>query len=153
MKTFTLFSLICRNIHFLFIDFKRRAYAICVHFLNVCRHNFSKNTPNMIILLFFLLLLGRMLFSWCKKKIIPFTIFIKKKKKKKTFKVGSMFVWLSVSVSFETSMIWPSQNFLLYNGSITKIKINEQINNLKKIIMAVLPSLWGYIQHVQIIII
>ena len=31
------------------------------------------------------------------------------------------------------SMMWPSQNFLLYNGTIIKIKVNEWINNLKKI--------------------
>ena len=29
----------------------------------------------------------------------------------------------------ETSMMWPSQNFLLYNGTIIKIKVNERINN------------------------
>ena len=26
-----------------------------------------------------------------------------------------------------TSMMWPSQNFLLYNGTIIKIKVNEWI--------------------------
>ena len=29
----------------------------------------------------------------------------------------------------KTSMMWPSQNFLLYNGAIIKIKGNEWINN------------------------
>ena len=29
----------------------------------------------------------------------------------------------------ETSMMWPSQNFLLYNGTIITIKVNEWINN------------------------
>ena len=29
----------------------------------------------------------------------------------------------------KTSMMWPSQNFLLYNGTIIKIKANEWINN------------------------
>ena len=29
----------------------------------------------------------------------------------------------------KTSMIWPSQNFLLYNVTIIKIKVNEWINN------------------------
>ena len=29
----------------------------------------------------------------------------------------------------ETSMMWPSQNFLLYNGIIIKIKVSEWINN------------------------
>ena len=33
----------------------------------------------------------------------------------------------------ETSMMWPSQNFLLSNGTIIKIKANEWIDNLKKI--------------------
>ena len=28
-----------------------------------------------------------------------------------------------------TSMMWPSQNFLLYNGTIIKIKVIEWINN------------------------
>ena len=28
-----------------------------------------------------------------------------------------------------TGMMWPSQNFLLYNGTIIKIKVNEWINN------------------------
>ena len=48
-------------------------------------------------------------------------------------------------------MMWPSQNFLLYSGTIIKIKVNEWINNLKKYIMSVLLPLWGYTQHVQII--
>ena len=29
-------------------------------------------------------------------------------------------------------MMWRSQNFLLYNGTIIKIKVNERVNNLKK---------------------
>ena len=33
----------------------------------------------------------------------------------------------------QTSMIWPSQNFLLYNGNIIKIKGNEWTINLKDI--------------------
>ena len=28
----------------------------------------------------------------------------------------------------KTSMMWPSQNFLPYNGTIIKIKVNEWIN-------------------------
>ena len=32
----------------------------------------------------------------------------------------------------KTSMMWPSQNFLLYNGTVIKIQVNEWINNLKK---------------------
>ena len=50
----------------------------------------------------------------------------------------------------KTSMMWPSQNFLLYNGTIIKLKVNERINNLKKYVNRP-PPLWGYIQHVQII--
>ena len=49
----------------------------------------------------------------------------------------------------KTSMMWPSQNFLLYNRNITKMKVTEWINNLKKIYQS--PPLWGYIQHMQII--
>ena len=29
----------------------------------------------------------------------------------------------------KTSMMWPSQNFLLYNGTVIKINVNEWINN------------------------
>ena len=29
----------------------------------------------------------------------------------------------------KTSMMWPSQNFLLYNGTVIKIQVNEWINN------------------------
>ena len=36
---------------------------------------------------------------------------------------------LSVTKTSETSMMWPSQIFLLHNGSIIKIKVNEWINN------------------------
>ena len=46
-------------------------------------------------------------------------------------------------------MIWPSQNFLLYNRNIIKMEVTEWINNLKKYVNP--PPLWGYIQHVQII--
>ena len=38
-------------------------------------------------------------------------------------------------------MMWPSQNFLQYNGTIIKIKVNEQINNLKKYVRSVPPPL------------
>ena len=31
-----------------------------------------------------------------------------------------------------TRIMWPSQNFLLCNEAIIKIKVNEWINNLKK---------------------
>ena len=31
--------------------------------------------------------------------------------------------------SIQTSMMWPSQNFLLYNGTFIKIKVNERIKN------------------------
>ena len=37
--------------------------------------------------------------------------------------------------------MWPSQNFLLYNGTVIKIKVNEWINNLTKNIKAVPPPL------------
>ena len=29
-------------------------------------------------------------------------------------------------------MMWPSQNFFLYKGTIIKITVNEWINNLKR---------------------
>ena len=48
----------------------------------------------------------------------------------------------------KTTMMWPSQIFLLCNGTI--IKINERINNLKKCYVSPPPPL-GYIQSVQII--
>ena len=35
-------------------------------------------------------------------------------------------------LSYETSMMWPSQNFLLYIRNIIKMKVTEWINNLKK---------------------
>ena len=41
--------------------------------------------------------------------------------------------------SKKTSMMWPSQNFLLHNGTIIKIKVNERINNLKKYVKSVPP--------------
>ena len=47
-----------------------------------------------------------------------------------------------------TSMMWPSQNFLLYIRTIIKMKVTEWINNLK---IYVNHPLWRYIQHVQII--
>ena len=36
--------------------------------------------------------------------------------------------------------MWPSQNFLLYNGTTIKIKVNEWVNNLKKYATSVSPS-------------
>ena len=41
----------------------------------------------------------------------------------------------------KTSTMWPSQNFLLYNGNIIKIKVNEWINNFfkKKYYVSFLP--------------
>ena len=45
--------------------------------------------------------------------------------------------------------MWPSQNFLLYNGTVIKIQVNEFINIKKKYVTSV-PHLWGYIQSVQI---
>ena len=47
-------------------------------------------------------------------------------------------------------MMWPSQNFLLYNRNIIKMKVIAWINNLKKN-MLIPPPLWGYIQPVEII--
>ena len=38
-------------------------------------------------------------------------------------------------------MMWPSQNFLLYNGTVIKIKVNEWINNLKNYVTSVPPPL------------
>ena len=32
-------------------------------------------------------------------------------------------------------MMWPSQNFLLYNRNIIKMKVTEWINNLKKYVI------------------
>ena len=34
-----------------------------------------------------------------------------------------------------TSMMWPSQNFLLYIRNIIKMKVTEWINNLKKYVI------------------
>ena len=31
-------------------------------------------------------------------------------------------------------MMWPSQNFLLYNGTVIKIKVNEWVNNKKNML-------------------
>ena len=36
-------------------------------------------------------------------------------------------------------MMWLTQNFLLYNGTVIKIKINKWINNLKKYVTLVPP--------------
>ena len=47
------------------------------------------------------------------------------------------------------SMMWPSQNFLLYIRNIIKIKVTVWINKFKKYVNP--PPLWGYILHVQII--
>ena len=33
------------------------------------------------------------------------------------------------AVKKKTNMMWPSQNFLLYNGTVIKIQVNEWINN------------------------
>ena len=38
-------------------------------------------------------------------------------------------------------MMWPSQNFLPYNGTIIKIKVNERINNYKNIYYVSSPPL------------
>ena len=32
---------------------------------------------------------------------------------------------ISIQKSNKTSMMWPSQNFLLYNGTVLKIQVNE----------------------------
>ena len=37
----------------------------------------------------------------------------------------------------KTSMMWASQNFLLYKGTVIKIKGNEWRNNLKKYLTSV----------------
>ena len=52
---------------------------------------------------------------------------------------------------YQIGMMWPSQNFLLYNGTVIIMKENEWINNLKKYVTSVPPPLWRYIQSVQII--
>ena len=49
----------------------------------------------------------------------------------------------------KTNMMWSSQNFLLCNRNIIKMKVTEWKNNLRKYVNP--PPLWGYIQHVQII--
>ena len=56
---------------------------------------------------------------------------------------------MNLQIQKKTSMMWPSQNFLLYNRNIIKIKVTEWKNNLRKYVNP--PPLWGYIQHVQII--
>ena len=40
-------------------------------------------------------------------------------------------------------MMWAPQNFLLYNGTIIKIKLNEWINNYKKICFVSPPAPLG----------
>ena len=50
----------------------------------------------------------------------------------------------------KTSLLWPSQNFLLYIRNIFKMKVTKWINNFKKICQSP-PLPWGYIQPVQII--
>ena len=57
----------------------------------------------------------------CLLSIFSFSMFSQKNAKKDFF-------FINVS-KLITSMMWPSQNFLLYNGSIIKIKVNEWINN------------------------
>ena len=47
-------------------------------------------------------------------------------------------------------MMWPSQNFLLYNETVIKIQVNEWINNLKKMLRQS-PPFWGFLELVQII--
>ena len=42
----------------------------------------------------------------------------------------------------KTSMMWPSQNFLLYNGTVIKMKVTEWINNFKN--MSISPPLGIY---------
>ena len=49
----------------------------------------------------------------------------------------------SLSNSRKTSMMWPSQNFLLCNETIIKIKVNEWINNLKKNMLRQSPPPFG----------
>ena len=40
--------------------------------------------------------------------------------------------YINVFKTEKTSMMWPSQNFLLYIRNIIKMKVTEWINNLKK---------------------
>ena len=42
------------------------------------------------------------------------------------------FVFISPLYTLKTSMMWPTQNFLLYIRNIIKMKVTEWINNLKK---------------------
>ena len=44
-------------------------------------------------------------------------------------------VYAAVKNYKKTSMMWPSQNFLLYNEIVIKIKVNEWINSLKNILL------------------
>ena len=48
--------------------------------------------------------------------------------------MNNKFDFLQITIFYDvqnwkTSMMWPSQNFLLYNGTIIEIKENEWINN------------------------
>ena len=38
-------------------------------------------------------------------------------------------MYATLSVAIKTSMICPSQNFLLYTGTVIKTQVNEWINN------------------------
>ena len=40
-------------------------------------------------------------------------------------------------------MMWPSQNFLLYNGTVIKIQVNEWINTKKKKNVTSVPTPLG----------
>ena len=60
---------------------------------------------------------------------------------KKTTKVRGRQIdsWQKSHTQYQTSMMWPSQNFLLFNGTVIKIKVNERINNLKIYVTSVPP--------------
>ena len=45
---------------------------------------------------------------------------------------------ISEQMQIKTSMMWPSQNFLLYIINIIKMKVTEWINNLENMS----PPLW-----------
>ena len=61
----------------------------------------------------------------------------------------NIYISIYIYINIKTSMMWPSQNFLLYNRNIIKVKVTEWKNNLRKYVNP--PPPWGYIQHVQII--
>ena len=42
---------------------------------------------------------------------------------------NSMRTCITLGSRLKTSMMWPSQNFLLYNGTVIKIKVNDRIND------------------------